>query len=357
MARYYEEEAWEITPVLMNVTSGKAASQRGPKWLWPAIGYTLAAVSLIWVFREFRLEETLEDFARLDWRFVTVAVVFDLAVYVIHGWRWSILLNPIRPVKVWRVVQAIYIGLYANEILPLRTGEVIRCYLVSHWGKIPLSLAISAAAIERLLDGIWLALAFWITTLFLDLPVWIIYGAKVMAILVVVLMAIVIWISTRKTDAHAVAAGSRWAETLRAVVDGVHDMGRPSTLLKAFFASGLYLALQLVPIWALIHGYGLGLSVFAACTVLVIMRIGTAIPSAPGNAGLFQGVVVLALGLFGVAKSTAVGFSLMLFGVLTLPLLIGGFIAVALSGLKFGDIRSKARYAHHEPVGASPEQS
>ena len=43
----------------------------------------------------------------------------------------------------------------------------------------------------------------------------------------------------------------------------------------------------------------------------------------------------------------------MMFGVLTLPLLIGGFVAVALTGLKLDDIRSRARTSvqHSTVVG------
>jgi len=36
---------------------------------------------------------------------------------------------PVVRLRLWRTVQAIYIGLFANEVLPLRVGELIRCYL------------------------------------------------------------------------------------------------------------------------------------------------------------------------------------------------------------------------------------
>ena len=40
----------------------------------------------------------------------------------------------------------------------------------------------------------------------------------------------------------------------------------------------------------------------------------------------------------------------MMFGILTLPLLIGGFIAVALTGLKLDDIRTRAHSSLQSPV-------
>ena len=313
-----------------------------PKWLLPLLGYTLSAASLVWVFRGFNFQQTLADLESLDWRYVLIAVVFELSVYVSHAWRWNILLQPVARPSFWRSVQAIYIGLYANEILPLRTGEVIRCYLLSHWNDIPISLALSSAAIERILDGIWLVVALFITTRLVPLLRYLVDGTQVMGLGLCVLLTLLIFIAVHKQKAHAVVSESRWASGLRHVVEGIHAMGNWRTMVATAGASLVYLALQIVPVWALMEGYGLDLSIWAAAAVYIILRLGTVIPNAPGNAGLYQFFCVLGLGLFSVPKSTAVGFSLMMFGVLTLPLLIGGFVAVALTGLKLGDIRTKA---------------
>ena len=321
----------------------------------PALGYALSAASLVWVFHGFNLKQTLADFATLDWRYVSIAVVFDLAVYLSHAWRWNILLRPVGRPTFWRSVQAIYIGLYANEILPLRTGELIRCYLMTHWSNIPISLTLSSAAIERLLDGVWLVLATIITTQLVPLPKYLVDGTFLLAAAVAVLMALLIFVAVHKQKAHAVVSETGWASGLRHVVEGIHAMGNRRTMLATLGASAVYLALQIVPVWALMEGYGLDLSIWAAAAVYIILRLGTVIPNAPGNAGLYQFFCVLGLGLFSVPKSTAVGFSLMMFGVLTLPLLIGGFIAVALTGLKLGDIRTRAHSSMRSAVEVTSE--
>ncbi len=316
---------------------------RLPGWLLPCLGYSLSAASLIWVFHGFKFRQTLSDLASLDWRYVSVAVIFDLSVYLSHAWRWNLLLRPIARPSYWRSVQSIYIGLYANEILPLRTGELIRCYLLAHWNQLPISLAISSAAIERIFDGIWLVIALLITTHLVPLPRYLIDGTQVMGAGLCLLMGIFIFIAVHKQRAQAVVSETAWASGLRHIVEGIHAMGNWRTMLAVAGASLVYLALQIVPVWALMEGYGLDLSIWAAAAVYIILRLGTVIPNAPGNAGLYQFFCVLGLGLFDVPKSTAVGFSLMMFGVLTLPLLIGGFVAVALTGLKLEDIRKRAR--------------
>src|SRR5271169_174067 len=126
---------------------------RIPSWLPQVVGYGLSAGSLIWVLRGYPLNELLPNIRSLDWRWVAFAILTDLSVYVVHGWRWNTLLNPVARLGFWTTVQSIYVGLFANEVLPFRVGELIRCYLMAHWNNLRLSLTFASAAVERIIDG------------------------------------------------------------------------------------------------------------------------------------------------------------------------------------------------------------
>ena len=128
------------------------------------MGYCLSVVCLAWVLHGYQFNELLPAIRTLDWGWVTIAVLSDLSVYVVHGWRWNTLLEPVARLRLTRTVQAIYIGLFANEILPLRVGEVIRCYLLAHWNNLNLSVTLASVGVERLIDGFWMIAAFLITT-------------------------------------------------------------------------------------------------------------------------------------------------------------------------------------------------
>jgi glycosyltransferase 2 family protein len=269
----------------MRQQAGKSG-KKFPGWLLPTLGYALSAASLVWVFHGFNFRQTTSDLESLDWRYVSVAVIFELSVYLSHAWRWNLLLRPIARPSYWRSVQSIYIGLYANEVLPLRTGELIRCYLLAHWNDLPISLAISSAAIERLFDGIWLVIALLITTRIVPLPRYLIDGTQVLGVGLCLLMGLLIFVAVHKQMAHAVVSETSWAGGLRHIVEGIHAMGNWRTMLPVAGVSLIYLALQIVPVWALMEGYGLDLSIWAAAAVYIILRLGTVIPNAPGNAGL-----------------------------------------------------------------------
>jgi uncharacterized protein (TIRG00374 family) len=315
-----------------------------PSWAPQTLGYCLSAACLIWVLHGYPINELIPTIRALDWRWVSLAVVSDLSVYVAHGWRWNTLLRPVMRLRLWRTVQAIYIGLFANEVLPLRTGEIIRWYLLSHWNDLRLSLTFPSLVLERMFDGFWMIIAFLITaSLVPGVPEDVIIGVRILGGLILVGAIVLLWIILRKQEAHAAIAESRWSAILRHVIEGLHLMGNPRTLGLTTILSLLYLVLQFLPVYCLMKAYGLDLSFWAAAGVLTIVRWVTVVPNAPGNVGLFQVACVLALKLFDVEKNDAKTFSFIMFFALTLPLLIGGAVATALTGLNLGELRDRAK--------------
>ena len=87
----------------------------------------------------------------------------------------------------------------------------------------------------------------------------------------------------------------------------------------------------------------LDLSFGVAAVVLIVLRLGTVLPQAPGNVGAFQFFTVMALRLFGVDRATAIGFATMMFVVVTVPLWLAGLVAVAMTGMKIRDLQHHAQ--------------
>ena len=86
------------------------------------------------------------------------------------------------------------------------------------------------------------------------------------------------------------------------------------------------------------------LSLQVAFVLMVVLRLGTIVPQAPGNLGLFQVLVKESLEkIFNVVPAEAARFSLILWAVVTLPLVIGGAISLAVTGSKLRDLHEKAR--------------
>lgn len=319
--------------------------RRIPSWLPQAFGYTLSVVCLLWVLRHYDISRIGQEITSLDWRWVTLGVVADLLTYVAHAWRWNTLLRPVAPLSLWRTTQAIYIGLFANEVLPLRTGELIRCYLLAHWNNLRLSVIFASAAVERLIDGFWMVISFVITASFVPgINRKLVLLVQILAVGILVGVAALLALANRENVPGGPGRGeNKWVATMRHITAGLRMMGKPRTLIATALISLLYLVLQFVTVWALMKAYHFDYSFWVACGLITLVRLAVVIPNAPGNLGVFQAACVAALKLFGANPQDAIGFAFVMWVALTLPLLVGGAVATALTGLNIGELRARAQ--------------
>lgn len=326
----------------------------------PAIGralkrlaaYLLAAVGLVWVFHDVVWAKLAKSIAGLDWRWATLAILIDSLSYVSQGFRWRLLLKPLGEISALRTTQAVYAGLFLNEVLPFHLGEIARAYPVSRWMATPLVTVIPSIALERLFDGIWLVASFGITAIFVPLPRDFVEAGDVFGLVVLVLSGILVYIVARRArEPRPGPAGKaprpwpfRWAAAnLQKLEAGLRAIGLSGLSAGAFFLSFLYVLSQALAFWLVMRAYGLHLSFWVGSAVLIIVRFGTVLPAAPGNIGTYQLFCVLGLTLFGVEKTVAAGFSVVVFVVHSVPLWVFGLAALGRTGMTLASIRSAVK--------------
>jgi uncharacterized protein (TIRG00374 family) len=311
-------------------------------------GYVIAAACLVWVFHGIRGEKLIGQLKNIRWGWVAVAVASDILSYVCQGARWRLLLRPIGNISTMRATRAIYAGLFTNEIVPFRAGELVRAYLVSRWQGVTLLAVIPSMAVERLFDGIWLAVGIGLTAIFVHLPENLLKATDIFGgvVLIAVAIFIVVIIRKQKTpDLQPPACGGFWkpvsfiASLVARLAQGIRNIGTSRYFYLALFSSSLILICQILSFWLVMQAYGLHLSLWIGAAVFIIVHFGTALPNAPSNIGTYQFFTVLGLALFGIEKTTATGFSVAVFIILTVPLWIIGLAAIAETGMRLKDIR------------------
>ncbi len=328
-------------------------SKRGSRVIL-TITLIVSLACLVWWINGISWSELWEDIRELDWRWVTVAAIADVLVYVMQAWRWSLLLLPVAPVSSWSSVGSIFVGLFANEVLPLHAGELIRCFLMARWSKIPLSVTMASALIERIFDGVLLIAGLFFTLRYvrrfpltrgharaIGLITTGSISLTVIIVLCAILLAVAMYWRQQTLDTLLDAKLFSWVHVF---IQDLHLIGHSRYLYFSAGASVPYLLLQIVPIYAIMQAYGFeGASWAQAAALMVLLRLGGVLPQAPGNIGLFQVVSTMVLTLFGVPGDMARRFAFILFIVVTVPLLVVGFIALVASGAKFGDLQREAQ--------------
>ena len=129
------------------------------KWhLW--LGIAVSVVMLLFLaWQVYRFEDPsglIDELAGANYFFLIPAV----AVYFVGVWfrafRWQFLLNPLRYFPVKRLYPVVVIGYAANNLLPMRLGELVRSYYLARQENFSATSALGSVAVERVFDGLTL---------------------------------------------------------------------------------------------------------------------------------------------------------------------------------------------------------
>ncbi len=281
-------------------------------------------------------------------------MICDVLSYVVQGARWRLLLEPVGKISLLQSMQAIFAGLFTNEVLPMRPGEFARSYIASRWMGANFVAILPSIILERLFDGVWIAAGVGMAAIFAPLPEDLIKAGEMFGAVIALIVALFVYLVLRRPrprrGGRAEGRGLLAWKPLRAISgllrqlsEGLRETSRTREFYLAFALSAPFLALQALALWLIMLGYGLRLSFWAGVAVYVIVGLGTALPNTPANIGSYQFFAVLGLRLFGVDKTSATGFSLVAFTLLSLPLLTVGFLALSRSGVSLATVRQEFR--------------
>jgi uncharacterized membrane protein YbhN (UPF0104 family) len=279
----------------------------------------LAAVLLYYSLRGLDWTEVWSVVRRADpTRLAAVALMASTTLFL-RGWRWRILLNAEGRVSVAAAFWATAAGLFGNNFLPARAGELVRTYMIAKKSRLGIPYVLATALSERIVDAILLVAMSALVLLALPSPPgWLAAGARPMG---AIGLAGAITIGVLPLLGSALRGGierlplnatlrDRIAESTDRALEGMrtfHDARR----LTLFVSTALV-------IWCLdaagtvVGGAALGLRIPAAAAFLLIagLSLGSALPSTPGYVGIYQFVAVSVLKPFGFSPADAIAYIL-----------------------------------------------
>jgi glycosyltransferase 2 family protein len=318
-------------------------SRKFRSWTIIIVTNLISLMCLVWVLNGAGLQHIWGEIRHLHWAWVALSIGCDAAVYLLAAWRWQLLLRPIARVRFIHAAQALYVGLFANEVRS-PAGEVVRCFLISKSSDIPISVAFASALIERIFDGVWLMAGFFICLRIGHLPGVLLKGGYILGVMILILAAILGYAMYAKQQSLDLFFGMAWPRWLNTLIEDLHLIGHSRYLYFSFLVSGAYLMALMLPIYTLVVANGLGVRWTASFTMMILLRLSGIVPQAPGNLGSLW-VTARTLIMFGMAAPHARRFALLLWAVLTIPLIVLGFIALALEGITLTHLHKQAAAA------------
>ena len=121
---------------------------------WLAIG--ISALFLGIFLSRLDIGETWEILGEANYFALVPAILVYFGSVFFRTFRWQYLLAPVKGLSVRRLYPVVVVGYMANNILPVRLGEVVRAYYVGEREKVSKVAALATIAVERVFDGLTL---------------------------------------------------------------------------------------------------------------------------------------------------------------------------------------------------------
>lgn len=250
---------------------------------------------------------------------LAAAAAMTLLTTFLRAWRWRVLLNAEARVGMSSAFWATAAGLFGNNFLPARAGELVRTYMISGEYNIGKAYVLATALAERVADAIVLVTIAALVLLAIPSPPgWLESAATPFAILGLAGAAAIAVLPLLGPPLERVIARSPLPPAWQARLTDIVEQGLRG--LRAFHDAGrlsIFAAMALV-IWLLdaggtvVGGAALGLHIPIPVALLLIagLGLGSALPSTPGYIGIYQFVAVSVLTPFGFSRSEAIGYIL-----------------------------------------------
>ena len=350
---------------------------------WIGMGISLTCLAAIFLF--ISPADIWQALQTANYSFLGLSALGIFMFMVIRAIRWRFMLN--NDVPWWQLFHIQNVGYMLTNILPLRLGDVARAVLIGNVPPVTIARGFSTMVVERVLDLLFIVTLLPFTVAAVDvLPVWMQGAARVSGISAIgVIVVLVVAANQRpfvrrlaitfftylekhrqrlaKSSTKGIAKWlpainpEAWAERTDNFLAGLDSLTRLKDgsiliilsiltwlpILFAYHYSLRAVHLQPTPI----------MTAFVVCAA----AFSVALPSSPGQVGVFHAGVIAALSVLGQPEAEAASFAFLYHGLNMIELGLLGSIGIYSLDATLGNIITSTRaFMKRKEASATSEQ-
>ena len=320
------------------------------KWLGILISIILLGL-IIW---KIDLTAFGKALVGLNYPILLSACVVYLLGYLVRAVRWYYLLAHTKRIRFGSLFRIVIIGFMANNILPARAGEFVRAYMLGVKESCSKSLALATVVMERILDGLVFVLLLLIIWLFFPLPEWIQKTGIFSIIIFGCAILFMFWLHSYKLHAlELFRKGFFWLpqkllykiiHLLKYFIEGLQVLQSKGDFSRVCLLSLITWGIELGMYYLTIRSFGINLPFYGIVLLMVMVNLCIMIPSAPAYLGVFQVAVLGVLcKCFGLEYNLSLSVSIVLHGIIVIPVTILGFIFMVRENISLGQMAGTVR--------------
>lgn len=320
----------------------------GQVWL----GIIFSLICLVAIFYFIRPQEIIVALKSARYGYLSISAGAIVVFMYMRAIRWRFMLNNDAPIKTVFHIQNI--GYLISTVLPLRLGDVARSVLIGSVPPITISRGISTMVVERVLDMLFIVTLLPFTLASVGhLPEWMRAGAlvsgiaAVIAIIVLVIAAnqralverIVTWILNYLPFMNTRA----WVSRVDNFLAGLDSLTRLKDGAILLLLSAVTWIPIIVAYYATLLAVNIEATPMMAAFVVCAAALSVALPSSPGQIGVFHAGVITALQVWGQPEAASASFAFLYHALNSVVLISLGIIGIFSTGATFRQVVDSTR--------------
>ncbi len=303
------------------------------------IGIAISLFFLYVTFLKINFATLYEEIKKINIFLYLIAILLNFLILYLKSFRLHIFLSTIKKTKLSTIFQSCMVGQMANNILPIKIGEIIKIHLIGKKETISRTSVGSSLLADKLFETISMVLLFCIIPLFLDnLETWLVTTIILIAIISCALYGILLFFVFKKhrspKNPHKEWLQQKWIQ----ISNGLSLLKKLKSNIYVLLLSLLMWIVFIISLYCVQLSLHVTLPITASLLVLITTSVAAAIPSAPSNIGHYEFAGIVAYSFFNLSRETSLGIILLFHAIHIIPFTLLGLIIFWKMGLSWSKI-------------------
>ena len=286
------------------------------------IGLVITLIFLVLICWNLDFKQLIATFKVFDYKVLIIFVPLYIVSLYLRGIRWKYLLCDNKKLTIKEAFFAFTTGNTLNSYLPARAGDIWRAFHIGKKLEESKMKILGSIILERIIDGVsvLLILAFAVLTYFKHpwvLNITYIASALFVGSLVIFFLIFKFnktdWLFDKLGTINALSKFKPLFAKISGIInrfmEGFQALNKPKCFLIAFATSCLAWCIECCITYVLILGFGQHYGFSIGFFIISFIALSTIIPSSSVFVGPYQYAYILALGIYHIDKSNALGIA------------------------------------------------
>ena len=294
------------------------------------------------VLRNINFYDIYISFKTANYYYFIPLFIIPVLNFAIRSLRWRTLfeLSPLPGNK--NLFIAMTIGYLANNVLPARTGEFVRVWMLAKYESISNSTVLATVVLERLIELVITVFLLYGVVIFFPLPETIRKTGLILGIMGVFCLFILFSLNKWRYFYQQITKNvmvflpnvllDKILFAFDHFVNGINSLKNLKNASSFCLYSAIIWILEILSLWFVAKAFNLNLSPAASLFILLSIGLGTIIPSSPGYIGTYEFFAISALKAINLTGNNAIAFVFVMHALTFLFPIFLGFVCLFISG-------------------------